>query len=222
MARLARVVVPHYPHHVTQRGNRRQKVFFCDDNYVAYITLMAEAKERAQVEVWAYCLMPNHVHLVVTPETESGLRQFFGEAHRHYTRRINFREGWRGYLWQGRFQSFVMDEQHLLAAVRYVELNPVRAGLARTASAWRWSSASAHLAGGNDEFVKVAPMLSRISNWSDYLKEEDTLENLQAIRSHTTTGRPLGNDLFLDALEARLGRKLRKRRPGPKRKPEHN
>jgi putative transposase len=198
MARLARVVVPYHPHHITQRGNRRQQVFFCDDDYVAYITIMAEAKRNAQVDVWVYCLMPNHVHLVVTPKTETSLREYFGEAHRRYTRRIHFREGWRGYLWQARFQSFVMDEQHLLAAVRYVEMNPVRAGLTRTASEWRWSSASAHLAGINDELVTVAPMLDRISNWSDYLQEEGSLENLQAIRSHSTTGGPLGNDLFLD------------------------
>ena len=220
MARLARVVVPYYPHHITQRGNRRQQVFFCDDDYVAYIRLMAEAKINAQVDVWAYCLMPNHVHLVVTPETVTGLREFFGEAHRRYTRRINFREGWLGYLWQGRFQSFVMDEQYLLAAVRYVEMNPVRAGLTRTASEWRWSSASAHLAGINDELVTVAPMLDRISNWVDYLQEKGSLESLQDLRSHSTTGRPLGDDLFLDVLEASLGRKLRKLRPGRKKKPD--
>ena len=219
MARLARVVVPRYPHHVTQRGNRRQRVFFCGDDYRAYIALMAEAKERAKVEVWAYCLMPNHVHLVVKPETENGLRQFFGEAHRHYTRRINFREGWRGYLWQGRFQSFVMDEKHLIAAVRYVEMNPVRAGLTRTASEWIWSSARAYLAGINDKLVSVAPMLDRINNWSEYLRHGDLSENLEAIRAHTATGRPLGDNVFLEAVETRLGRNLRKRRPGPKKKP---
>lgn len=222
MARIARVVVPRYPHHVTQRGNRRQKVFFCDDDYAAYIALMAQAKEKAQVQVWAYCLMPNHVHLVVTPETEAGLRHFFGEAHRRYTRRINFREGWRGYLWQGRFLSFVMDESYLRAAVRYVELNPMRAGLCESASDWRWSSARAHLAGKDDELVSVKPMLERIHNWVSYLNEESTTTKLQEIRAHSTTGRPLGDESFLDALEANVGRKLRKRQPGPRRKAEGN
>ena len=98
MARVARVVVPHYPHHVTQRGNRRQQTFFSDDDYRAYIELLIGAKAKAGVEVWAYCLMPNHVHLVVVPEHENSLAAFFSEAHRRYTRRINFREGWRGHL----------------------------------------------------------------------------------------------------------------------------
>src|SRR3990172_7401077 len=129
MARLARVVVPGYPHHVTQRGNRRQATFFDDDDYQAYRDLMAEWCRRCGVRVWAYCLMPNHVHLIAVPGSPEALRQAVGEAHRRYTRLVNFREGWRGHLWQGRFASFVMDEGHLLAAARYVERSPVRAGL---------------------------------------------------------------------------------------------
>jgi putative transposase len=216
MARLARVVVPSYPHHVTQRGNRRQAVFFSDEDYVAYIQLLVTAKEQAEVEVWAYCLMPNHVHLVVTPKTEDGLRKFLGEAHRRYTRRINFREGWRGYLWQGRFHSFVMDEHYLLAVVRYVELNPVRAGLCDTTSGWRWSSVHAHLSGEDDDLVTVKPMLDRINNWSDYLGEKMDAEKWERIRKHGNTGRPLGDDDFIDVIEKKVGRCLRKQRPGPK------
>lgn len=216
MARLARVVVPSYPHHVTQRGNRRQPVFFCDNDYANYIELMIAARAEAQVEVWAYCLMPNHVHFVVTPETKEGLRNFFGEAHRHYTRCINFREGWRGYLWQGRFLSFVMDERYLLAAVRYVELNPVRAKLCKTASAWRWSSVHAHLSGVDDALVAVKPMLERIHNWSDYLGETGDGEQFMEIRKHSNTGRPLGSEAFIGTIEDKTGRSLRKQRPGPK------
>ncbi|MDG1306782.1 MAG: transposase [Porticoccaceae bacterium] len=100
MARLARVVVPNYPHHVTQRGNRRQQTFFSDDDYKAYVDLLAEAKNKAGVEVWAYCLMPNHTHIVVVPEHKDSLSVFFSNAHRRYTRRVNFREGWRGHLWK--------------------------------------------------------------------------------------------------------------------------
>ena len=120
MARLARVVVPGIPHHVTQRGNRRLETFFSPDDYRAYVDLLAEHCRAARVAVWAYCLMPNHVHLILVPRDADGLRAALGEAHRRYTRRINFREGWRGYLWQGRFASFAMDERHLLAAARYV------------------------------------------------------------------------------------------------------
>ena len=115
MARLARVVVEGLPHHVTQRGNRRQRVFFDDTDFAAYRALLAEGCASAGVEVWAYCLMPNHVHLILVPGEAGALRAALAEAHRRYSRRINFREGWRGYLWQGRFASAPMDEDHLLA-----------------------------------------------------------------------------------------------------------
>lgn len=137
MARIARVIASRYPHHITQRGNRRQQTFFCDEDYKMYINLMSEWRKKCKVEVWAYCLMSNHVHMIAVPETEEGLRNAIGEAHRRYTRHINFREGWRGHLWQGRFGSFPMDEGYLLAAVRYVELNPVRARLVKEPLAYR-------------------------------------------------------------------------------------
>lgn len=129
MARIARVIAPGIPHHVTQRGNRRQQTFFCDDDYQAYSDLMADWCKKYHVEIWAWCLMPNHVHLIAVPETEDGLARAIGEAHRRYTRRINFREKWKGHLWQERFASFPMDESYLLAAARYVEMNPVAAGI---------------------------------------------------------------------------------------------
>ena len=106
MARLARVVIPGMPHHVTQRGNRRQPTFFCEDDFGAYVELMGQWCKERGVEVWAYCLMPNHVHLIAVPQSEDSLRRAIGEAHRRYTRGVNFREGWRGHLWQGRFASF--------------------------------------------------------------------------------------------------------------------
>jgi len=117
MARLARVVVPGYPHHITQRGNRRLETFFSDDDYEAYLALLSEQCAAHGVRIWAWCLMPNHVHLVAVPRTAEGLARAVGEAHRRYTRRVNFREGWRGYLWQGRFASFLMEGAHVLAAV---------------------------------------------------------------------------------------------------------
>ncbi len=113
MARIARVVAPEIPHHVTQLGNRRQQTFFNDGDYQAYLALMSEWCLKYYVEIWAYCLMPNHIHLIAVPQTKEGLNLAIGEAHRRYTRRINFREGWRGHLWQGRFASFVMDENYL-------------------------------------------------------------------------------------------------------------
>lgn len=148
MARMARIIVPGIPHHITHRGNRRQLTFFGDDDYRAYLALLAEWCGKYGVEVWAWCLMPNHVHLIAVPSTPDSLARAIGEAHRRYTRRVNFREDWRGHLWQDRFTSFPMTETHLLAAARYVEMNPVAAGLVvrpEESSGWNtiWRARSA-------------------------------------------------------------------------------
>ena len=193
MARLARLVIPGLPHHITQRGNRRQQTFFNDDDYAAYVELMSDWCREASVEIWCYCLMPNHVHLIAVPKTEDGLRRAVGEAHRRYTRRINFREKWRGYLWQGRFASFIMDEPYLLAAARYVELNPVRAKLVRSAERWPWSSASAHLSGRDDRLTKAAPLLAMVADWRGFLNSALPEHEVQDLQHHTRTGRPLGS-----------------------------
>ena len=161
MARHARVVVAGAPHHVTQRGNRRQKTFFEDADYLAYLQFAREAFAEAGVEVWAYCLMPNHVHLIAAPSQPEALAQAVGATHVRYTRRINSRERWTGYLWQGRFASFPMDEHHLRQCVRYVGLNPVRAGLAARAVDWRWSSVRAHLEGRRDPLLTPNPLAER-------------------------------------------------------------
>jgi REP-associated tyrosine transposase len=222
MARLARVVAAGLPHHVTQRGNRRQQVFFGDEDYATYRALLAESCRAASVAVWAYCLMPNHVHLILVPRDADGLRAALGEAHRRYTRHVNFREGWRGYLWQGRFSSFPMDEPHLLAAARYVELNPVRAKLARRARDWRWSSARAHLAGKDDDLVRVHPLLELAPDWAAFLGQGLGAEDHAAIRAGERTGRPLGAPRFVARLEKRLGRTLARQKPGPKPKRADN
>jgi len=216
MARLARVVAPGFPHHITQRGNRRLPTFFREEDYAAYLMLLSEWCRTCRVEIWAYCLMPNHVHLIAVPETEEGLRRAIGEAHRRYTRLINSRAGWSGHLWQGRFASFVMDEGYLLTAARYVELNPVRAGLTGDPFAWRWSSAAAHLAGQDDTLVKVAPLLELVDDWRQFLSESATDAAVNELRKHERTGRPLGSGNFLRQLEETLNRILRKQKPGPK------
>lgn len=216
MARMARLVVPNYPHHVTQRGNRRQRTFFSEGDYQTYLKILANAKRKASLEVWAYCLMPNHVHFVVVPSSADGLSTFFGDAHRRYTRHVNKREGWCGHLWQERFHSFVMDEQYLLAAVRYTELNPVQAGLCDRPEMWKWSSVHAHLSGRDDNLVTVDPMLRRIDDWSSYLDAGALTPQIDDIRKHTSSGRPIGDENFLTDLENITGRRLRKARPGRK------
>ncbi len=216
MARLARVVAPGVPHHVTQRGNRRQPTFFGPADYRLYRALMAEWCGRAGVEIWAYCLMPNHVHLIAVPQTEDGLARAIGEAHRRYTRAVNLREGWRGHLWQERFASFPMNEPYLLAAARYVELNPVRARLRRRPEAHSWSSARAHLAGRDDGLVTVAPLLDLVPDWAAFLADGLDDPQAAALRGHERTGRPLGDNGFIARLENQLGRVLAKRKPGPR------
>lgn len=171
MARMPRLVVPDYPHHVTQRGARRMTTFFSEDDYRYYLDLVAQHKHDAGVEVWAYCLMPNHVHFVVVPKEEDSLARLFKEVHRRYTRYVNFREGWKGHLWQERFHSFVMDERYLLATVRYVELNQVNAKLCNLVEEWMWSSAGPHILGCDDPVVSVLPMLERITDWRSYLSQ---------------------------------------------------
>ena len=164
MARLARAVAAGVPHHVTQRGNRRQPTFFGDADYEMYRALLATSCGRHGVTVWAYCLMPNHVHLILVPAAAPGLRLALGETHQRYTGVVNRRQGWVGHLWQGRFASCALDGSHLVAAVRYVELNPVRAWLAERAEDWPWSSARAHLAGRDDGLVAVAPLLDAVGD----------------------------------------------------------
>ncbi len=183
---------------------------------MAYVELMADWCSRFNVEVWAYCLMPNHVHLIAIPGSEDGLRRAIGEAHRRYSRRINFREEWRGHLWQGRFASYPMDQMYLLAAARYIELNPVRAGLVKSPGVYPWSSAAAHLTGRDDKLAKAGPLLELVENWVTFLAEEYSDAEAEAIRRHERTGRPLGNDDFLSKLERALDRSVRPGKPGPK------
>lgn len=216
MARMARVVIPGIPHHITQRGNRRQKVFFHEPDFIHYKTLLAQYCRRENVDVWAYCLMPNHVHLVMVPQDKLGLRKSLSETHRRYTLHVNSREDWSGYLWQGRFASFPMDDRYLFSAVRYIELNPVRAGLCAKPEQWKWSSARAHFTEKDDGLVSVEPMLNRVFNWSNYLGESGNEDLTDKIRQHSKTGRPLGSEQFLERLESICGRPLKPGKRGPK------
>ena len=201
MPRAARIVVPGVPHHVTQRGNRRQPTFFRDEDYVSWLKLAAEAFQTAGVEVWAYCLMPNHVHVIATPAEPEGLARAVGTTHVRYTRLINAREGWTGYLWQGRFASFPMDETYLRQCVRYVGLNPVRAGLVARAVDWPWSSVRAHLGGRAEPLLTSGPVKVLLGDESSGFFDGDTSAlDRQRLRRASVTGSPLGSAEWVESL----------------------
>ena len=171
---------------------------------------------KDRVDIWAYCLMPNHVHLIAVPRDADALRDCLGWAHQRYTRRINFREGWRGHLWQGRFASYPMQERYLKAVARYIELNPIRARLVARAEDWPWSSAAAHFSGRDDALVRVEPLLDIVHDWRDFMHIETTEEEARLMRRHEHTGRPLGDENFVEHLEKSLLRILKPGKPGPK------
>jgi len=201
-------VLPGVPHHVTQRGNRRQPTFLEESDYLLYRNLLAEACRRHEVAIWAYCLMPNHVHLVAVPAAPAALSRALARAHRRFTTRINRRQGWRGYLWQGRFGSFPMDLVHLRAAVRYILLNPVRAGLAPSPGGWPFSSWASHVAGTGDALVDPTPVATAIGPIERLVEERLRVEQMECFRRHTASGLPLGPESFLRQVEAATGRRL--------------
>ena len=216
MARLARVVVPNLPHHVTQRGNGGARTFFGDDDFALYRDLLAASCREAVVQVWAWCLMPNHVHLVLVPSDEDGLRRALAPVHRRYAGAIHARRKRTGHFWQGRFGCVVMDEDHLAAALRYVSLNPVRARLVERAQDWRWSSTRAHLRGKDDGITALKPIRDRFPRFADLLASEPEDDLFERLRAAESIGRPLGNDRFLARLERSTGRVLKAGKRGPK------
>lgn len=182
MPRKPRNVIPHVPYHVVQRGNRKQQIFFSENDYLYYLKLLKENTLKYGLKIWAFCLMPNHIHMIVIPENIKSF-QAIAQTHRAYTHMVNSREGWRGHLWQERFHSSTMDQLHLFAAVRYVERNPVRAGIVQKAQDYRFSSANFHV-----QKLKTYSLLSpffledQISDWSTYLSSEDD-DDLKLMRT---------------------------------------
>ena len=217
MARLAGYVIPGIPHHVTQRGNGRQTTFFVEDDYAAYRDLLVFHCPAHGVAVWSWVLMPNHVHLALVPDRVDSLRAALSKVHRAYAGRIHAREKRTGHFWQGRFGCVAMDEPHLLAALRYVALNPVRAGMVQRAADWRWSSVHGLLdPERGDGITDTAPVLDRVPNFAALLASGEDQELSDALRRSESVGRPLGSSVVLDRVEAILGRDPTPRKRGPK------
>jgi putative transposase len=212
MPRVARVVVPGLPYHVTQRGNNRQDVFFVDDDRRFYLELLKEHAHSYGLAVVGYCLMSNHVHLVVTPGETDTLAKAIGRTHFIYAQYINRLHGRSGHLWQGRFYSCALDEQHCWAALCYVERNPVRARLVARAWQYAWSSAVAHC--GREDRSGLLHLTQWTQawdarQWRRRLSRPEDEGPMRRVRAHTRTGRPLGSDRFVSKLESTLGRRLR-------------
>jgi putative transposase len=220
MARIARVVIPGEWHHVTQRGNHRQTVFFNDADRRLYLQLLRRHCTKHAVTITGYCLMSNHVHLLAVPAVECSLARALGRAHNDYARWLNLRRGQTGHFWQNRFFSCPLNEDHRWEALRYVELNPVRAGLSTDAQDWPWSSAAAHLGGSdNAALLSLEDWRRRWSPqvWHDVLAEGlADAAMLERLREATRTGRSAGSDAFMTAAEQYAGRRLRSQKPGPK------
>lgn len=216
MARLARAVFPGIPHHVTQRGNGRARTFFCDDDYRLYRDLLGEHAKAAGVEVWAWVLMPNHVHLILVPSDTDALRRALAPLHRYYAGHVHARLKRSGHFWQGRFGCVAMDENHLGAALRYVALNPVRARLCKRAVDWPWSSVHAHLGRKDDGLTEREGVLSRYPRFAELIKLGEDEELSQKLRQAETIGRPLGSGAFIARLERKSGRVFRPGKRGPK------
>ena len=209
MPRTARVVAEGLPHHVTQRGNRRTDIFLDDDDRVKYLDFLERYGKKHGMEILAYCLMSNHVHLVVVPKQAASLAHALAAAHTRYAQFFNWKYHQSGHLWQGRFFSCVLDEQHTLAAVRYVERNPLRAGLVGRPWDYRWSSARAHISEMKGSVLAERwPPDELRAQWREFLVETDNGQKAAEIRLHTRRGCPLGSDDFVRKLERIFGREM--------------
>lgn len=213
MARMARVMFEGVPFHVTHRGNHKLPTFEHDGDRRTYLALLDEYARRFRMSIWGYCLMRNHVHLVVVGAERWSISRAVGNTHREYSRRRNRRSGVTGHAWANRFFSTALDDTHLWAAIRYVELNPVRAGIVDDATRYRWSSAWAHADGRHDSLLaRGRPFPGPIGDWRAWLATglEDAV--LSRIRRNTASGHPTGNGAFVAAIERRTGRRFRPRR----------
>jgi putative transposase len=212
MPRTARIVAVGYPHHVTQRGNNRQDVFFVDEDRYAYIEFLKQESKKHKLLILGYCLMTNHIHLIAKPLSAETLAAAVGRTHFRYAQHINRFHARSGHLWQNRFYSCALDEQHYFQAMKYIERNPVRAKLATRAWNYAWSSAAAHV-GENDPSglldIELWKKETSAESWKRNLIRKDDLETVLMIKTVTSSGRLLGSDAFISKLETKIGRRLR-------------
>lgn len=222
MARKPRIAIPDYTHHVTQHGNRRQAIFFLDEDRDYYLDLLGFYLRKFEVFLLSYCLMTNHVHLLMIPQTEDGLSKVMQAVHMRYAKYINQRHNWRGHLWQERFYASPLDTEYFWICLRYIERNPVEIGLVMHAAEYRWSSAAAHCE-LRDDVTLYYPQhwkekLTEKTTWHQWLGEKDSDQQLQHLRDCTQRYLPCGSPFFLDQLTTTLGHPVQRRSVGRPRK----
>ncbi|MBS1258157.1 MAG: hypothetical protein MAG551_01210 [Candidatus Scalindua arabica] len=208
MSRTARIVVPDLPYHITQRGNYQQEIFQDNEDRLNYLSWINEYSKKYKLSIFAYCLMDNHVHFIVIPQKEDSLAKVFSISHMRYSQYFNKKKNASGHLWQGRFYSCVLDEGYLLTALRYVERNPVRAGIVRKPWRWKWSSAREHVGRRNGiiDLEKITALIDTTAEeWKEYIDLDENEEEVEDIRKHTLLGRPLGTKDFISKLAKRIG-----------------
>ncbi len=201
---MTKATIPGLPHHGIQRGLHGRKTFLINQDYAVYLEIMSECTLRHGVEIWSYCLMPDHIHLIAIPKEKKSLANCFRAAHGRYTKYINRRTGNRGQFWRGRYASHLLDEQYLIACARYIEINPVKRDYVAQPEDWNWSSARAHIMKNDDSLVYAKPLLERVKRqWQDFLAETRPGNEADLFYLHEKNGRPLGSDAFLAMVEKR-------------------
>jgi putative transposase len=216
MARQARIVVENTPHHIMQRGIDGEPIFFKKEHFQHYLDLLEKNLKASSMDLLGYCLLPNQIHLIVTPKQPEDLARIIGETHRLYTKNINEDQSRSGPLFQNRFFSYPMDEQNSLRAARYIETLPITAKITQQPEKYLWSSAKFRIKVKENSILKPFSSFHSLHNWSDYLERPMAPEEIKAINLHLQTGRPRGSDLFLDNIEEKIGRPVRPKKRGRK------
>jgi len=222
MARQARIVIPNHFHHISQRGNRGEYIFFEKADFQAYLDIMVAQLKAASVKIYAYCLMPNQVHWLLEPTNNQDskiMARAIGEGHRQYTAYINAKKDWQGHLFQSRFFSYCTDEQTAIKAACFIENLPTIMKITPAPQNYIWSSAKAHIQKNTySPFLEPFKSFHALQNWEQLLNRDISKEEINKIQTHLQTGRPFGSEMFLDKIENIIGRSVRPKKRGRKAK----
>ena len=221
MARQARIVIPHHFHHIAQRGIEGERIFFDKQDFQKYLNIIQEQSRAKEMEIFSYCFFPNQIHILCVPQDKKDLSSIIGETNRQYTKYINQKMERVGSLFQNRFFSYTMDEPSALRAARFIETLPVTRELTPKPQNYLWSSAKFRIKNISESFIKEFKNFHALQNWEEFLNRPMDQKELRAVQLHLQTGRPRGNDLFLDMVENEIGKSVRPKKRGRKPKAQN-